>query len=188
MQEAHNKSKQRNDKRDNQARIGTKYKTKELDAIHRLYFTEDHVLGTEVAEILNIPTSYISNLKSDRILKVGNCPILLKSDNNLLPKIRKTVLSSDVSTLKDKMCLSYFKSEYGINETQLLQTIAEEIETIAGKKFIKFTSEFLNKIKQPNNIDNLIYVCGVEEFQEFQADNIIKYYYKINDKKYLIIY
>ena len=40
---------ERTDKRDNQARIGTKYNTKELDTIHRLYFTEDHVLGTEVA-------------------------------------------------------------------------------------------------------------------------------------------
>lgn len=46
----------RTDKRDNQARIGTKYKTKEHDTIHRIYFTEDHILGTEVAKILNIPT------------------------------------------------------------------------------------------------------------------------------------
>lgn len=179
---------ERTDKRDNQARIGTKYNTKEHDTIHRIYFTDDHILGTEVAEILNIPTSYISNLKSDRILKVGNCPILLKSDNDLLPKIRKTVLGTDVTTLKDKMCLSYFKTEYNINDIQLLDTIASGIETIAGKKFIKFSQEFLNKIKQPNNIDNLIYVCDEAEFQEFQEDGIIKYYYKINDKKYLIIY
>jgi hypothetical protein len=179
---------ERTDKRDNQARIGTKYKTKELDTIHRIYFTEDHILGTEVAEILNIPTSYISNLKSDKILKVGNCPILLKSDNALLPKIRKTVLGTEVTSLKDKMCLSYFKSEYGIDDAQILNTIASEIETIAGKKFIKYTEDFLGKIKQPNNIDNLIYVCGKDEFKEFQEDDIIKHYYKINDKKYLIIY
>lgn len=185
MQDSINK---RTDKRDNQARIGTKYKTKELDIIHRIYFTENHVLGTEVAEILNIPTSYISNLKSEKILKVGNCPILLKSDNDLLPKIRKTVLGTEVTSLKDKMCLSYFKTEYIINDAQILQTIGEKIETIAGKKFIVFKKDFLDKIKQPNNIDNLIYVCGLEEFQQFQTEDIIKYYYKINDKKYLIIY
>lgn len=179
---------ERTDKRDNQARIGTKYKTKELYTIHRIYFTEDHILGTEVAEILNIPTSYISNLKSDKILKVGNCPILLKSDNELLPKIRTTVLGTEVTSLKDKMCLSYFKSEYGMNDEQILQTIASEIEVIAGKKFIKYTEDFLNKIKQRNNIDNLIYVCDAHEFKEFEEDNIIKYYYKINEKKYLIIY
>ena len=178
----------RTDKRDNQARIGTKYNTKELDTIHRLYFTEDHVLGTEVAKILNIATSYISNLKSEKILKVGNCPILLKSDNNLLPKIRRTVLSPEVTSLKDTMCLSYFKSEYGMNDAQILSTIATEILDIAGKKFIKYTDEFLSKIKQPNNIDNLIYVCGTDEFQELQEDGVVKHYYKINDKKYLIVY
>lgn len=179
---------ERTDKRDNQARVGTKYKTKEHDIIHRIYFTDDHILGTEVAEILNIPTSYISNLKSDRIMKVGNCPILLKSDNDLLPKIRKTVLGTEVTSLKDKMCLSYFKTEYNMNDTQILNTIASEIELIAGKKFIKFTDDFLSKIKQPNNIDNLIYVCDAIELNEFQRDNTVKYYYKINDKKYLIIY
>lgn len=178
----------RTDKRDNQARVGTKYTTKEHEPYHRIYFTEDHVLGTEVAEIQQIATSYISNLKSDRIMKVGNCPILSKSDNNLLPKIRKTVLGTEVTSLKDKMCLSYFKSEYGMSDEQILNSIATDIEIISGKKFIKFTDEFLDKIKQRNNIDNLIYACDAKEFKELQQEDIIKYYYKLNDKKYLIIY
>ena len=182
------KNNQKTDKRDNQARIGTKYTTKEHDTIHRIYFTDDHVLGTEVAEIQNIATSYISNLKSEKILKVGNCPILLKSDNGLLPKIRATVLGKEVTSLKDKMCLSYFKSEYPMSDEQILNSIASEIEIIAGKKFIKYTDDFLSKIKQPNNIDNLIYICDAKEFKEYQEENIIKYYYKLTDKKYLIIY
>ena len=55
-------------------------------------------------------------------------------------------------------------------------------------KFIVYSQEFLNKIKQPNNIDNLIYTCDAKEFKEFQQEDIIKFYYKITDKKYLIIY
>lgn len=176
----------RTDNRDNQARIGTKYKTKEHQSINKIYFTDEHVLGTEIAEILNIPTSYISNLKSERILKVGNCPILSKSDLTLLPKIRKTLTDSRVTSLKHKMVLSYFKTEYSLTDEQILNTIGEKIEIIAGKKFIVFKTDFLNKIIRPNNVDNVLYTLDASEFQEVRAD--LKYYYKITDKKYLVIY
>ena len=176
----------RTDKRDNQARIGTKYQTKEHETINKIYFTENHVLGTEIADILNIPTSYISNLKSERILKVGNCPILLKDDLTLLPKIRKTLTDSRVTSLKHKMVLSYFKTEYSLTDEQILNTIGEKIEIISGKKFIVFKRDFLDKIIRPNNVDNVLYTLDATEFQEVKSD--LKYYYKITDKKYLVIY
>ena len=181
-----NKISERTDKRDNQARIGTKYQTKEHLTINKIYFTEEHVLGTEIAEILGIPTSYISNLKSERILKVGNCPILSKHDLNLLPKIRKTLFNEKVTTLKDKMSLSYFKSEYSLNEQQILDNIADKIETIAGKKFIVYKQDFLDKIKRPNNVDNVLYTLDNNDFEDVKAD--LKHFYKISDKKYLVIY
>lgn len=174
------------DKRDNQARIGTKYCTKELETINKIYFTDEHVLGTEIAEILDIPTSYISNLKSERILKVGNCPILLKSDPDLLPKIKKTLFHEKVTSLKHKMVLSYFKSEYLLSDSQILDTIGERIEIIAGKKFIVFRQDFLDKIIRPNNIDNVLYSLDSKEFNEVKQD--LKHFYKITDKKYLVIY
>lgn len=177
---------ERTDKRDNQARIGTKYQTKEHETINKIYFTDEHVLGTEIAEILNIPTSYISNLKSERILKVGNCPILLKTDPDLLPKIKKTLTDSRVTSLKHKMVLSYFKTEYSLSDEQILNTVGEKIETIAGKKFIVFKKDFLDKIIRSNNVDNVLYTLDASEFAEAQAD--LKYYYKITDKKYLVIY
>lgn len=176
------------DNRDNQARIGTKYQTKEHSTINKIYFSSEHVLGTEIAEILNIPTSYISNLKSERILKVGNCPILSKNDSDLLPKIKKTLFDERVTSLKHKMVLSYFKTEYSLNDSQILDSIAERIETIAGKKFIVFKEDFLDKIIRPNNVDNVLYTLDDTEFNELKNQNIFKQYYKITDKKYLVIY
>ncbi len=165
-----------------------KYNTKETDTIHRLYFTDEHVLGNEVCEILGIHIANISNIKSDKILKVGNCPILSKYDLSITKKIRNTMFSNNITSLKNKMSLSYFKSEYNMTDSEILSTIATEIQTIAGKKFIKYTDDFINKIKQPNNIDNLIYVCNLNEFKELQNEEVPKYHYKITDKKYLIIY
>lgn len=165
-----------------------KYNIQDNETIHRLYFTSEHVLGTEICEILNIATANISNLKSPNILKVGNCPILLKTDMEITKKIRNTMFHSNITSLENKMCLNYFKTEYKMNDEQILSTIAEKIETIAGKKFICYREDFINKIKQPNNIDNLIYVCDKQEFNELEFDGVVKYYYKINDKKYLIIY
>lgn len=165
-----------------------KYNTKELDPVHRLYLSSEHVLGNEVCEILGIHIANISNIKSDKILKVGNCPILDKTDLSITRKIRNTMLSDEVTSLKDKIPLSYFKSEYCLTDTEILNSIADDIEIISGKKFIRYSQDFLDKIKQPNNIDNLIYVCDLDELKDMQHDNIIKHYYQINSKKYLIIY
>ena len=168
--------------------MSKKYNIQDNETIHRIYFTDMHVLGTEICEILGIATANISNLKSPNILKVGNCPILLKNDMEITKKIRNTMFHPDITSLNNKMCLNYFRTEYKMTDEQILNTIADKIEIISGKKFICFTEDFINKIKQPNNIDNLIYVCDKQEFNELEFDGTVKYYYKINDKKYLIIY
>lgn len=165
-----------------------KYNIQDNETIHRLYFTKEHVLGTQICEILGIATANISNLKSPNILKVGSCPILSKYDLDITKKIRNTMFHPDITSLEDKMVLNHFKVEYGMNEKEILSSIADKIETIAGKRFICFTQEFLSKIKQPNNIDNLIYVCDYTEFNELLFEGIVKYYYKLNDKKFLVIY
>lgn len=166
----------------------SKYNIQDNETFHRLFFTEEHVLGTQICDILGIATANISNLKSPNIMKVGNCPILSKYDLEITKKIRNTMFHPDITSLKHKMCLSYFKSEYGMNEDQILSSIADRIEVISGKKFICFTEDFISKIVQPNNIDNLIYLCSQSEFRELQYENVIKYYYKLKNNKYLIIY
>ncbi len=168
--------------------MAKKYEIKENEKINQLYFTKNHVLGTEICKILNISTANVSNLKEGHIMKVGNCPILNKLDLELQPKLRKTMFHPDITSLEDKMCLSYFKAEYGINDNQILEHIADRIETIAGKKFIVYSQDFLDKIKQPNNIDNILYTIDNVEFEELKTQNVLKHYYKLTDKKYLIIY
>jgi len=172
--------------KNNESKI--KYNMKEQDTVHRLYLGKEHVLGNEICELLNIHIANISNLKSENIIKVGRCPILSKTDLTITRKIRNTMFDQRITSLENKIPLTYFKSEYSMKDSEILDTIAEKIETIAGKKFIVYKQEFIDKIKQPNNIDNLIYVCDAQEFSELQPENVIKYSYKINDKKYLVIY
>lgn len=121
-------------------------------------------------------------------MKVGNCPILSKYDGDLLPKIRSTVLSGDCTSLKNKMCLNYFKSEYNLKDKELLATIADKIEVISGKKFIVFKDSFINKIKRKNNIDNMIYTVDDKDFYDLLQENNILDYYQVNEKKYIVIY
>lgn len=163
------------------------YKLKNQDIIHRLYFDDNHVLGTEICQILGIHMANISNMKSPNILKYGNCPILLKSDYTLQPKIRKTMFHHKITPLKDKMSLTFFKSEYNLTDEEILKYIADKIEIIADRKFIVYKSEFLNKIKRPG-YDNMLYILNSEEYKELKNNNIFKYSEKITSKKYLVIY
>lgn len=165
-----------------------KYEIKENEKINKLYFDKNHVLGTEICQILGISTANVSNLKEGHIMKVGNCPILNKLDLELQPKLRKTMFHPDITSLENKMCLNHFKLEYNLKDSEILEHIADRIEIIAGKKFIVYTADFLNKIKQYNDIDNVLYTLDKEEFFELKNQNIFKHYYKITEKKYLVIY
>lgn len=163
------------------------YKLKDQETVHKLYFTEEHVLGTEICQILGIHTANISNLKSPNIIKFGNCPILSKYDYKLPPKIRKTIFHPNITSLKDKMSLTYFKSEYNLSDEEILKHIADKIEIIADRKFIVYKKEFLDKIKN-YSYDNMLYVLSTEEYKDLKNDKSIKYSKKITSKKYLIIY
>ena len=165
-----------------------KYEIKENEKINKLYFDKNHVLGTEICQILGISTANVSNLKEGHIMKVGNCPILNKLDLELQPKLRKTMFHPDITSLENKMCLNYFKLEYNLKDSEILEHIADRIEIIAGKKFIVYTADFLNKIKQYNDIDNVLYTLDKEEFFELKNQNVFKHHYKITEKKYLVIY
>jgi hypothetical protein len=165
-----------------------KYEIKENERINRIYFNKNHVLGTQICEILEISTANVSNLKEGHIMKVGNCPILNKLDLELQPKLRKTMFHPDITSLENKMCLNYFKLEYNLKDSEILEHVADRIEIIAGKKFIVYKKEFLNKIKQHNDIDNILYTLDKDEFNELKHQKILKHYYKITDKKYLVIY
>ena len=124
-----------------------KYEIKENEKINRIYFNKNHVLGTQICEILKISTANVSNLKEGHIMKVGNCPILNKLDLVLQPKLRKTMFHPHITSLENKMCLNYFKLEYNLKDSEILKHIADRIEIIAGKKFIVYKEDFLNKIK-----------------------------------------
>jgi hypothetical protein len=165
-----------------------KYEIKENERINRIYFNKNHVLGTQICEILEISTANVSNLKEGHIMKVGNCPILNKLDLELQPKLRKTMFHPDITSLENKMCLNYFKLEYNLKDSEILEHVADRIEIIAGKKFIVYKKEFLNKIKQHIDIDNILYTLDKDEFNELKHQKILKHYYKITDKKYLVIY
>ena len=165
-----------------------KYEIKENEKINKLYFDKNHVLGTEICQILGISTANVSNLKEGHIMKVGNCPILNKLDLELQPKLRKTMFHPDITSLENKMCLNHFKLEYNLKDSEILEHIADRIEIIAGKKFIVYTADFLNKIKQYNDIDNVLYTLDKEEFFELKNQNVFKHHYKITEKKYLVIY
>lgn len=163
------------------------YQLKDQETVHRLYFDDNHVLGTEICQILGIHMANISNMKSPNILKYGNCPILLKSDYTIQPKIRKTMFHHKITSLKDKMSLTFFKSEYNLTDEEILKHIADKIEIIADRKFIVYKPEFLNRIKRLG-YDNMLYILNSEEYKELKNSNIFKYSEKITSKKYLVIY
>lgn len=165
-----------------------KYNIQDDEIIHQLYFTSEHVLGNEICEILNITINNISNLKSTEIMKVGSCSILNKSDMTITRKIRDTMFHPDITSLENKMCLNHFKLEYKITDEQILSTIADRIEIISGKRFICYKEEFIKQINNNDNIDNMIHICGPGEFAELKRDNVVKYYYRINSRKYIIIF
>jgi hypothetical protein len=164
------------------------YEVKDTPTINRIYFDENHVLGNEVCEILGNHMANISNLKSENILKVGNCPIMLKYDVTLPPKMKSIVLSGQTTSLKDKMVLSYFKSEYNLTDSEIMKYIAEDIEEIAGKKFIVYKKEFLDKIKNISCYDNILYVLSKKEYEELDCKDVLKYTQQVSKNKYIVIY
>lgn len=167
-----------------------KYETKELEPNHTLYLTENHILATELCEMVGIHMANISNLKLPSILKFGNSPIINKFDVNLPPKIRNHVLNLNLTTLKNKIPLTYFKTQYNLSNDEILTHIADRIEIIAGKKFIVYKDEFINKIKNKNKykLDKMIYIANKSEFNEFEKMYNDLEYIKVNSKKYIILY
>ena len=114
-----------------------KYITMERDPIHILYCTKDHILGAELCQLMNIHMATISNLKLTSVLKLGNCPILSKIDNSLPTKMRLNLFRSELTSLEDKIPLSYFKSMYSLSNEDIMNHIAKEIEVIADRNFIE---------------------------------------------------
>lgn len=164
-----------------------KYQTKEELPVHMLYLTEDHVLGAELCELMQIHTANISNLKLPSILKFGNCPILCKSDSHLPPKIKINLFRSDLTSLKDKIPLSYFKAEYNLTTEEILEHVADRIEVIAGRKILCYKPEFLQKIKR-YKIDNMIYIADRKELNEFLYEYEDIDYITVSKNKYIVIY
>ena len=164
-----------------------KYQTKEELPVHMLYLTEDHVLGAELCELMQIHMANISNLKLSSILKFGNCPILCKSDSDLPPKIKTNLFRSELTSLKDKIPLSYFKSEYNLTNEEILTHVADKIEIIAGRKILCYKPEFLQKIKR-YKIDNMIYIADRKELNEFLYEYEDVDYIKVTNNKYIVIY
>lgn len=166
-----------------------KYELKESLPFNKIYLDENHVLANEVCEILDIHMSNISNLKSETILKLGNCPILSKKDVTLPNNIRIGMNSHKITSLKDKMVLTHFKSEYNLNEKEILEHIAERFEIISDKKFIVYKPEFIKLIKT-NKIkyDNVFSVITHKELNELQSEMDFKFVKIIKNNKALVIY
>ena len=164
-----------------------KYITMERDPIHILYCTGDHILGAELCELMNIHMATISNLKLTSVLKLGNCPILSKIDNSLPTKMRLNLFKPELTSLEDKIPLSYFKSMYSLSNEDIMNHIAQEIEVIADRNFIVYKPEFLNKIKK-QGLDNMMYIADRKELNELLYEYEDIDYIKVNNNKYIVIY
>lgn len=143
-----------------------------------------HILSNELVQKMGIHIANISMIDSPNILKMGNCNFLSPDDLHLPKNIKTFIRNNEFTVLENMLPTKYAKEELGISEKQMFDTkIVSSIETVAVKKFYKFSDDFISRIK-----NKVLYILDKDDFSDCLNNNQITDYVKLNNNKYLTMY
>lgn len=143
-----------------------------------------HILSNELVQKMGIHIANISMIDSPNIVKMGNCNFLCADDLYLPKNIKKFILQNEFTNLENSLPVNYVKAELGVSEKQLFDSkIVSSVQEIAGKKFYKFTDDFISRIHK-----KVLYILDKEDWSDCLRDKQITDYVKLNNNKYLTMY
>ena len=114
-----------------------------------------YALSNEIAKNGNIHIANMSMLVKElenknitgAFIKYGGCTFINTKSLNLPKYIYKAIHSGELTDLSDCILLSTFREELGCSEKDALSIPDASLVRVEGKKFIKFPSEFIEKLK-----------------------------------------
>lgn len=147
------------------------------------FLTENHILGKEVCDYLNMHTANISILDFEKygIVKIGDT-ILFDTKARVPRYVNKYLREQKPYNLKNCLPVAYVKNEFGMSDSGIMEFgIVEEKFKHCGKQFFRFKEDFIKRIKRKT-----FYVANSKEFNEMSKD-LYDFYYK-SKQTYLVFY
>lgn len=164
-----------------------------------MFLSKNYILSNEIVQkagihianiSMSIKTLEDSDTKSGLAVKLGNCTFLNKQAKNLPTYIKNYMDNPEWSfeDFSDKLPVTYVASEFGVPANKIEEAFKksnylESVETIAGKKFFKFTKEFRDLME-----DKTWYILSKEEAEDCLKNGEIDGFTPLYKEKYFTWY
>lgn len=159
-----------------------------------MFLSKNYILVNELSKKMGITHANFSILKAKledegdehTFIKYGNALFIDKTSSNIPKNIKECIAmyENELTNFEKMLPVTYIKSEYGVSERELKNAgIIEGVVVIEGKKFFKFTDEFVKNMK-----NKILYVLNEQETNECYKKGQIEGFIKLNKDKYLTWY
>lgn len=157
-----------------------------------MFLNKNYILANELVEKMNINIANISILKKQyededdntTIVKLNNCSFIKGNSYKLPNNIRIGIDSFEFTDMSDKLPCSYFKSEYGFSDKEIMNSsIVYQKVNVSGKQFYQFDPEFVKKVKNA-----VMYPLDKKETDECYSKGQIAGYVQMAKNKFLTWY